>query len=97
MTITNILLALSVFFILLSFFSFYSKRNKKRAKKRIIISSSLSSLKEQFDPDLNTDNWDLHKVRLEKFRRSQYKGLTFFLSSENRIYYLSEKGCKIYC
>ena len=51
----------------------------------------------ELNPDINTLNWDLHKLRLEKFRRSQYKGLTFFVSSENRIYYLSEEGNKVYC
>ncbi len=51
----------------------------------------------ELNPDINTFNWDLHKLRLEKFRRSQYKGLTFFVSSENRIYYLSEEGDKVYC
>ena len=48
-------------------------------------------------PDINTLNWDLHKLRLDKFKRSQYKGLTFFVSSENKIYYLSEEGDKVYC
>ena len=51
----------------------------------------------ELNPDISIDNWDLHKLRLEKFRRSQYKGLTFFVSSENRIYYLSEEGDKFYC
>ena len=51
----------------------------------------------ELNPDINTLNWDLHKLRLEKFRRSQYKGLTFFVGSENRIYYLSEEGHKVYC
>ena len=51
----------------------------------------------ELNPDINTLNWNLHKLRLEKFRRSQYKGLTFFVSSENRIYYLSEEGDKFYC
>ena len=51
----------------------------------------------ELNPDINTLNWDLHKLRLDKFRRSQYKGLTFFVSSENRIYYLSEEGHKVYC
>ena len=51
----------------------------------------------ELNPDINTLNWDLHKLRLEKFRRSQYKGLTFFVSSENRTYYLSEEGHKVYC
>ena len=93
---TNILLIL--FFILLFLLFFYSKRNKRLAQKTTIIPTNVAFLKEQeFNPDLSTDNWDLHKLRLNKFKRSQYKGLTFFVSSENRIYYLSEEGDKVYC
>ena len=93
---TNILLIL--FFILIFLLFFYSKRNRRLAQKRIIIPNYLPFLKEQeFNPDISTDNWDLHKLRLDKFKRSQYKGLTFFVSSENRIYYLSEEGDKVYC
>ena len=92
---TNILLIL--FFVLLFLLFFYSKRNKRLAKKTIS-PPYVPFLKEQeFNPDISTDNWDLHKLRLDKFRRSQYKGLTFFVSSENRIYYLSEEGEKVYC
>ena len=92
---TNILLVLFFVFILLLF---CSKRNRGIAQKTTIIPTYVPFLKEQeFNPDISTDNWDLHKLRLDKFRRSQYKGLTFFVSSENRIYYLSEKGDKVYC
>ena len=98
---TNILLItifLSFFLVLLFLLLFYSKRKKRSAKKTKISASYIPLLKEQeFNPDISTDNWDLHKIRLKKFRRSQYKGLTFFISSENRIYYLSEKGDKVYC
>ncbi len=98
---TNILLILFlliVFFVLFFLLFFYSKRNNKSAKKTIISPTYVPFLKEQeFNPDISTDNWDLHKLRLDKFRRSQYKGLTFFISSENRIYYLSEVGEKVYC
>ena len=91
----NILLIL--FFVLLFLLLFYSRGNNKSAKK-IISPTYVSFLKEQeLNPDISTDNWDLHKLRLDKFRRSQYKGLTFFVSSENRIYYLSEEGDKVYC
>ena len=94
---TNILL-LVLFFIILFLLFFYSKRNRKLAQKTTIIPTYVSFLKEQeFNPDISTDNWDLHKRRLDKFKRSQYKGLTFFVSSENRIYYLSEEGDKVYC
>ena len=93
---TNILLIL--FFVLLFLLFFYSKRNNKSAQKTIIIPTYVPFLKEQeFNPDISTDNWDLHKLRLDKFKRSQYKGLTFFVSSENKIYYLSEEGDKVYC
>ena len=77
---------------------FYTKRNKKLAKKTTNSPPYVPYSKEQeFNPDISTDNWDLHKLRLDKFRRSQYKGLTFFISSENKIYYLSEEGDKVYC
>ena len=93
---TNILLIL--LFLLLFFSFFYSKRNKRSLNKTKISQFSKPFLKDQeYNPDISTDNWDLHKIRLEKFKRSQYKGLTFFLNSENRIYYLSEKGAKVYC
>ena len=96
MIMTNILLI--IFFVLLFLLFFYSKRNRKLAPKTTIIPTYVSFLKEQeFNPDISTDNWVLHKHRLDKFKRSQYKGLTFFISSENRIYYLSEEGHKVYC
>ena len=93
---TKILLIL--FFVLLFLLFFYSKRNRRLDQKTTIIRTSVPFFKEQdFNPDISTDNWDLHKLRLGKFKRSQYKGLTFFVSSENRIYYLSEEGDKVYC
>jgi len=93
---TNILLIL--FFVLILLLFFYSKRNRGLAQKTTISPTYEPFFKEQeFNPDISTDNWDLHKLRLDKFKRSQYKGLTFFVSSENRIYYLSEEGDKVYC
>ena len=93
-----ILFLIIVFLVILSLLFFYSRRKNGSTKKTIIGPPSIPFFNEQeFNPDISTDNWDLHKLRLEKFRRSQYKGLTFFISSENRIYYLSEEGDKIYC
>ena len=93
-----ILFLLIVFFVLLFLLFVDSIRNNKSAKKTTISATNVPFLKEQeFNPDISTDNWDLHKLRLDKFRRSQYKGLTFFVSSENKIYYLSEEGDKVYC
>ena len=98
---TNLLLILIwlIFIaVLLFLFFFYFKRKKRSAIKKIISPLHETFLKEQeLNPDINTENWALHKLRLEKFRRSQYKGLTFFVSSEKRIYYLSEEGDKVYC
>jgi len=97
---TNVLLILIflIVIVFLSFLYFYSKRNKSSVNK-IIISQPSSSFFGEHDlnPYISTDNWVLHKFRLEKFRRSQYKGLTFFVNSENRIYYISEEGDKVYC
>ena len=93
-----ILFLLIVFFVLLFLLFFYSRRHNNSAKKTKINAPYIPFLKEQeFNPDISTDNWDLHKLRLDKFKRSQYKGLTFFVSSENKIYYLSEEGYKVYC
>ena len=92
------IILLILFFVFLILLLFFSKRKNKSAKKTTIIPTYIPFLKEQeFNPDISTDNWDLHKLRLDKFKRSQYKGLTFFVSSENKIYYLSEEGDKVYC
>ena len=82
-------------FILLYFLLRIYKFLKKKLIKNFFYEPVINE--EKFNPDISTDNWDLHKLRLEKFRRSQYKGLTFFVSSENKIYYLSEEGDKVYC
>ena len=82
----NILVILSfsiVSLILLSILYFYKKRYQRPAEKTTSFGSFTPNLKEQkINPDINTDNWDLHKLRLDKFKRSQYKGLTVFKSSK---------------
>jgi len=93
-----IFILLIIFLILLFLSYFYPNRNKRPAKIIKISAPYIPFSKEkEFNPDISTDNWDFHKNRLERFKRSQYKGLTFFVSSENRIYYLSEEGDKVYC
>ena len=65
---TNILLIL--FFVLILLLFFYSKRNSKSAKKTTISPTYVPFLKgQEFNPDISTDNWDLHKIRLDKFKR----------------------------
>ena len=99
----SFLLFFFTLFILFIFISFlFLLVNYKKPYNRPTKTTSFSQLiptanEQEYNPDINTKNWDLHKIRLNKFGRSQYKGLTFFISSEDRIYYLSEKGTKIYC
>ncbi len=86
-----------VFFILI-FLLFLYKKPLNHSTNKISFRTLIPTEKEdENNPDINTHNWDLHKNRLIKFRRSQYKGLTFFVSSEDRIYYLSKEGNKFYC
>ena len=86
-----------IFFILILVFSPFriDKFLKKKLTKKFFYKPENKEV--ELNPDVKTLNWDLHKLRLDKFRRSQYKGLTFFVSSENKIYYLSEEGDKVYC
>ena len=93
-----IIIVITLFLLLLaSSYKFFLPRQNYNKEKSNKYSNTLDNKKAEFNPDISTDNWDLHKSRLKKFRRSQYKGLTFFVSSENRIYYLSEEGHKVYC
>ena len=86
-----------VFFILILLLLLY-KRQLNRSIKKISFRFLIPTVKEEeYDPDINTKNWDLHKKRLIKFGRSQYKVLTFFVSSEDRIYYFSKECNKVYC
>ena len=95
-------LLLFLFTLLILFIFIFFLVNYKKSFYRPTKTSSFFHLiptvnEQEYNPDINTKNWDLHKIRLNKFGRSQYKGLTFFISSEDRIYYLSEKGSKVYC
>ena len=64
------IILLILFFVFLILLLFFSKRKNKSAKKPTIIPTYVTFLKEQeFNPDISTDNWDLHKLRLDKFKR----------------------------
>tara|TARA_B100001093_G_scaffold485433_1_gene519779 strand:+ start:735 stop:1031 length:297 start_codon:yes stop_codon:yes gene_type:complete len=86
-----------VFLILIFHALIYKKALNRSTKKNSFRKLILTEKEEEYNPDINTKNWDLHKNRLTKFGRSQYKGLTFFISSEDEIYYFSKEGSKIYC
>ena len=90
-----LLLLILVLFILAFFLFGIDKFLKKKLTKNFFYKPENKEV--ELNPDINTLNWDLHKLRLDKFKRSQYKGLTFFVSSENKIYYISEDGDKVYC
>ena len=96
----NLLLFLFTIFILFIFkfliFN-YKKPFNRLIKSNRFLHLILAAKEQEYNPDINTNNWYIHKNRLLKFGRSQYKGLTFFVNSEERIYYLTEKGAKVYC
>ena len=75
----------------------YRKLLNRSTKKNSFGKLIPTEKEEEYNPDINTKNWDLHKNRLIKFGRSQYKDVTFFVNLEDRIYYLSKEGNKVYC
>ena len=85
------------FFIPIFLLLIYKKKYNRLIKTKSFLHLIPTPNEQEYNPDINTNNWDLHRNRLIKFGRSQYKGLTFFVNSEDRIYYLSEKGNKVYC
>ena len=94
----NFFVAIIFIFLIFILLFLHYKRPLNRSKKKISFGFLIPTVKEEeSNPDINTKNWDLHKNRLTKFGRSQYKGLTFFISSEDRIYYFSQEGNKVYC
>ena len=96
----KLFIASLVFLILLLLVFAFIFNQKNRSYKKKLSKSFFyqpDNLKEELNPDINTINWDLHKNRLKRFGRSQYKGLTFFVSSGDRIYYFSKEGNKVNC
>ena len=91
--------SLVLLILLLLFFAFIFNQKNRSYKKKLSKSFLYQpdNLKEELNPDINTINWDLHKNSLKRFGRSQYKGLTFFIKEQGKIYYLSKEGNKVYC
>ena len=48
------------------------------------------------NPSLNTMDLDQHIRRLNKFRTSNYKGLTYYFSKKGGLYYYSKDNVRIY-
>ena len=82
-----VLFTLFILFIFIFFLVNYKKPFYRPTKTSSFPQIITTANEQEYNPDINTKNWDLHKIRLNKFGRSQYKGLTFFISSEDRIYY----------
>ncbi len=70
----------------------------------IVINSILKnrkSTKNKFEilednPSLATTNYDQHVRRLNKFRKSNYKGITYYFSKKGGLYYYSKNNVRIY-
>ena len=92
-----VVFTLFLFFISIFLLFIYKKKYNLLTNTKSFLPLISNPREQEFNPDINTNNWYLHKNRLNKFGRSQYKGLTFFVSSEDRIYYLTEEGIKVYC
>ena len=49
------------------------------------------------DPTLNTNDWEQHRRRLYKFKESQFKGTYYYLGPQGGVYYITDRGRKVYC
>ncbi len=48
------------------------------------------------NPCLTTTDYDQHVRRLNKFRSSNYKGITYYFSKKGGLYYYSKNNVRIY-
>ena len=48
------------------------------------------------NPDVNTNNMELHKKRLREHRFSKYKGTKYYLGKKGGLFYKSSTGIRIY-
>ena len=49
------------------------------------------------NPDMNTRDQEQHWRRLNKFRQSRYKGVTYYMGPRGGIFWLALDGTKVYC
>ena len=81
--LTIILIIGCSIFIISSLLNFY--KNSKNKFKII-----------EINPSLMTRNYDQHVRRLNKFRSSNYKGITYYFSKKGGLYYYSKNNVRIY-
>ena len=48
------------------------------------------------NPELNTADLDLHKMRLSKFQKSKYLSKMYFMGKKGGVYTVSYNGNKVY-
>ena len=74
---------LSVVFVVYFLFKFY-----KNSKNKFEIIEN--------NPSLLTNDYDQHLRRLNIFRSSNYKGITYYFSKKGGLYYYSKDNVRIY-
>ena len=47
--------------------------------------------------ELNTNELNIHNDRLDKFNKSKFKGVTYYIGPRGGYYYYSANGKKVYC
>ena len=48
------------------------------------------------NPELNTNTLNLHNDRLDKFSKSKFKGVMYYIGPRGGYYYYSQNGNKVY-
>ena len=72
---------------LICIITFLLKKSKSSKKKFEIIESN---------PNLTTTDYHQHIRRLNKFRTSNYKGITYYFTKKGGLYYYSKNDVRIY-
>ena len=85
MTYLLTILLTVVFLVFVVFFLFKYYKNSKN-KFEII----------ENNPTLSTNDYDQHVRRLNIFRISNYKGITYYFSKKGGLYYYSKDNVRIY-
>ena len=81
--LTILLTVLCLVFVVSTFIVYYkSSENKYEFLER--------------NPSLVTKDYDQHIRRLNKFRSSNYKGITYYFSKKGGLYYYSKDNVRIY-
>lgn len=58
---------------------------------------TLEEREKERDLNLNSNDWDFHRQRLNKFGRSKYKWQSYYLGPRGDYFYYSANGNKGYC